>query len=117
MTDIREQLLHQALTYPESWEDFPWENDLVVKVRKKVFVFLGSENAATPTAGLKLTDSLEEALQFEGVQPSGYGLGRWGWVQVPLAGSVPGEIALDWLDESYRAVAPKSLVVKLDRQV
>lgn len=89
----------------------------MVKVRKKIFVYLGAEGSDQPTAGLKLTSSLEEALEFDGVTPSRYGLGRYGWVQVPLTGAVPAELALDWLDESYRAVAPKTLISKLDQQI
>jgi predicted DNA-binding protein (MmcQ/YjbR family) len=117
MTGIREQLLQHALTYPSAWEDFPWEDDLVVKVRKKIFVFLGTDGSPTSSAGLKLTESLEAALQFDGVEPSGYGLGKHGWVQVPLGQAVPTELIFDWLDESYRAVAPKTLVAQLDKQV
>ncbi len=32
-----------ALSFPEAWQDEPWEGDIVVKVRKKVFVFGGAE--------------------------------------------------------------------------
>jgi predicted DNA-binding protein (MmcQ/YjbR family) len=36
-----ERLKSFALELPEAWEDHPW-GDTVVKVGKKVFVFLGS---------------------------------------------------------------------------
>lgn len=114
MSDLREQVLRLALSYPEAWEDFPWEDDCVVKVRKKIFVFLGSSTAETPAIGLKLDASLEAALQFDGVEPSGYGLGKHGWVRVPLGAFVPAELILDWLEESYRLVAPKTLSRRLD---
>ena len=102
------------MSFPEAWEDFPWEDDCVVKVRKKIFVFFGTEGAPNPSVGVKLTESLEQALGFEGVEPSGYGLGKHGWVSVPLGGAVPGELIFDWVAESYRAVAPKTLASQLD---
>ena len=34
-------LREYALAFPEAWEDFPW-GDRVVKVGKKIFVFLGA---------------------------------------------------------------------------
>jgi predicted DNA-binding protein (MmcQ/YjbR family) len=40
---LRDDLIQYALTFPEAWEDFPWE-ELVVKVRKKIFAFLGSHD-------------------------------------------------------------------------
>ena len=45
----------------------------------------------------------------------GYGLGRSGWVTVPLR--APGmtlDLLRDWIEESYRIVAPKRLVAELD---
>jgi predicted DNA-binding protein (MmcQ/YjbR family) len=45
-----------------------------------------------------------------------YGLGRHGWVTVLLSDpTVPQlDILCDWITESYRAVAPKTLVKRLD---
>ena len=41
------------------------------------------------------------------------GLGQWGWLTVPLS-VVDAELVCDWVDESYRNVAPKKLVQELD---
>jgi hypothetical protein len=45
-----------------------------------------------------------------------YGLGRHGWATVDLSGSdTPGvDMLCEWLGESYRALAPKTLVRQLD---
>jgi hypothetical protein len=45
-------------------------------------------------------------------------LARSGWVTVRLDGAdCPGvDVLLDWLDESYRAIAPVKLVAQLDAQ-
>ncbi|MBG0826703.1 MmcQ/YjbR family DNA-binding protein [Planomonospora sp. ID67723] len=115
--EIRETLREFALRFPEAYEDHPW-GETVVKVNKKIFVFLGVEEPTekwSPTVGVKLPESSGHALAVEGVTPSGYGLGKAGWVTIPLTGALPEtEVLLDWVEESYRAVAPKKLVAKLD---
>ena len=114
----RQAAIDLALTYPEAWQDEPWEGDLVVKVRKKVFLFAGADPRDTrwPVGiGLKLPVSKDEALSLPGATPSGYGLGKWGWVNIPFdQGPVDPELIGDWIEESYRAVAPKTLAARLD---
>lgn len=115
----RQAAIDLALTYPEAWQDEPWEGDTVVKVRKKVFVFAGADPSDTrwPIGiGVKLPVSKDEALALPGATPSGYGLGKWGWVNIPLdQGSVDPELIRDWIEESYRAVAPKTLAAQLNQ--
>jgi predicted DNA-binding protein (MmcQ/YjbR family) len=112
---LRVQLVEAALAYPEAYEEFPW-GEQVAKVNKKIFVFLGPMGAESVGMSVKLPDSHEFALTFANVVPTGYGLGRAGWVSVncdhPACPDV--DLLLDWLDESYRAVAPKRLIAKLD---
>jgi len=101
------EVLSFALSLPEAWEDHPW-GDTVVKVRRKIFVFVGSGGIT-----MKLDESHRHALSVEGAAPSGYGLGRSGWVTVPVVG-VALDVVCDWVEESYRIVAPKRLVALLD---
>ena len=100
-----------ALKYPEAHEDHPW-GETVVKVKKKVFVFLGHSKDSGFGASFKLAETGEAALLLPFARPTGYGLGKAGWVSVRFdAGArVPTGLLLEWLDESYRAVAPKKLV-------
>ncbi len=114
MTDARARIRRQALSLPGAWADMPWEDDEVVKVGKKVFVFLGVAKSDAPRITVKLTGSLDEALNFPSVAPAGYGLGRSGWVLVELTNAVPMDLLLDWVVESYRAVAPKKLTAQLE---
>jgi predicted DNA-binding protein (MmcQ/YjbR family) len=112
----RRQILSYALQFPGAWEDHPWEED-VVKVGKKIFVFLGIEEAEELAMTVKLDESLEQALAVPGAEPTGYGLGRAGWVTVPFRDTTPPlPVLKDWVEESYRKVAPKSLLTALDRQ-
>jgi len=75
-----------ALTLPETNEEFPW-GDPVVKVRKKIFIFLGQGTAPDLKIGLKLHESSHAALGVPGAVPTGYGLGKAGWVTIPIGGA------------------------------
>jgi len=111
---LRDRLLAVALGLPGAREDHPW-GETVVKVQKKVFLFAGAGDGSVPErVSVKLPESADEALAFPGSAPTSHGLGRAGWVTVPLAG-VPAGLLEDWVEESYRAVAPKKLVEQLDR--
>lgn len=102
-----------ALSLPEAWADTPWDGDPVAKAGKKIFVFLGS--AASPRMSVKLPESADHALSVPGAVPTSYGLGRHGWCTVPVDhDDAPLELLFDWIEESYRAVAPKKLVKQLD---
>jgi predicted DNA-binding protein (MmcQ/YjbR family) len=103
-----------ALGFPGAWADTPWADDTVTKVGTKIFVFYGS--GETPGISVKLPDSKDHGLSLPGASPTGYGLGRHGWVSIPLAGIPDGEqeVLFDFVEESYRAVAPKKLVKELD---
>lgn len=114
---VRDRLRAFALTFPDSELDHPWDSDVVkTNGKRKIFVFLGHDDPEyPPSIGVKLDESLDQALQADGAAPSGYGLGKAGWVQVPLRPtSPPVEVLEDWIEESYRRVALKRLVKELD---
>ncbi len=110
----RSRLLKHALSLPEAWEDHPW-GEVAVKVKKKVFLFLGSDPKAL-SFSVKLPASCEEALRREDATPTRYGLGRSGWVSFKIpAKALPKQVDLnDWLEESYQAVAPRKLARLLE---
>jgi predicted DNA-binding protein (MmcQ/YjbR family) len=103
-----------ALGFPGAYEDHPWDED-VAKVKNKVFVFFGMADADEPAMTVKLRESNEQALTVPGAAPTGYGLGRSGWVTVPFRDTTPPlDVLKDWVEESYRLVAPKAMVGELD---
>jgi predicted DNA-binding protein (MmcQ/YjbR family) len=105
-----EALLREfALAYPGAHEDFPW-GERVVKVKGKVFVFL-NRTGDTLHVTVKLPDSGLIALGLPFTKPTGYGLGKSGWVSATFGprDTAPVEMLQRWIDESYRAVAPKRL--------
>jgi predicted DNA-binding protein (MmcQ/YjbR family) len=103
-----------ALKFPDAVEEFPW-GERVIKVRGKIFVFLGIFDA-TLRVGVKLPTSAEMALTLPFCEPTGYGLGRAGWITARFAADDQPPLGLlkGWIDQSYRAIAPKSLVRQLD---
>jgi predicted DNA-binding protein (MmcQ/YjbR family) len=105
-----------ALRYPETREEFPW-GDRVVKVRKKVFVFMGTDEDGGFGLSVKLPETGAIALTLPFAEPTGYGLGKSGWVTASFTRreKVPVDMLEAWIDESYRAVAPKKLVAGLPR--
>lgn len=107
-------LRQKALSYPETTEDFPWGHR-AIKVKGKAFVFLVLEDDEL-SLSLKLPSSGAEALQLPFTEATGYGLGKSGWVTAIFKGKrkVPVALLMEWIDESYRAIAPKKLVKNLD---
>lgn len=103
-----------GLEYPETTEDFPWGHR-ALKVRGKVFAILAVEKGAF-SISVKLPVTHPVALTMPFAAPTGYGLGRSGWVTATFgaAGEVPVPLLLDWLGESWRAVAPRKLVAGLE---
>ena len=118
-----------ALRLPGAEEDAPW-GEIAIKVRRKpgvppwrkdgtgvygpMFLWLGRRDAVAPSVCVKLTGSYEEAVQVGRATPTTMsGLGQWGWLTVPLAG-IDLELVRDWVEESYRNVAPKKFIAELD---
>lgn len=104
-----------ALSYPEAVEDFPWGHS-AFKVKGKAFVFMGAAEGGAISLSVKLPQSRDAALGFDWAEPTGYGLGKAGWVSAtfPPGSNVPIDLLKDWIEESYRAVAPKTLAKRLD---
>jgi predicted DNA-binding protein (MmcQ/YjbR family) len=102
-----------ALSLPEAYEEFPW-GERVAKVKGKVFVFLGM-NGDELGLSVKLPQSGMLALGLPFASLTGYGLGKAGWVTARFAKSekAPIDLLRSWIDESYRAVAPKKLVAAM----
>ncbi len=103
-----------ALTYPETYEEMPWGHH-AIKVKGKAFVFLAADGE-TFSLSTKLPSSAGVALKLPFASPTEYGLGRSGWVTGRFArgGPLPFEVLKLWIDESYRALAPKRLIAQLE---
>lgn len=103
------RLRAHALAKPEATEHFPW-GERAIKVGGKVFLFMFAE-AGRLSLSTKLPRSSPVALLLPFASPTGYGLGKAGWVSASFeAGERPPlDILCAWIDESYQAVAPARL--------
>jgi predicted DNA-binding protein (MmcQ/YjbR family) len=104
------QLRAFAMTYPGTSVKSPWPEHLDVAVKDKTFAFLPQAGVAFHVT-VKLPFTGPEALERPGAAATGYGLGRSGWVT--FSEPLPLQTLKLYVDESYRAVAPKSLVKQL----
>lgn len=109
-----------AMSYPGAWPDTPW-GETVAKVKDKVFMFMGrpdGKGEGQLSFALKLPSSAAEALADPRCAPSGYGLGAKGWCGWVFSSGDAIDVASfhRYIDESYRAVAPKTLVKELDQR-
>ena len=106
-------LIKFALTYPEAVLEHPWGHD-AVKVKGKMFATFGGAEGDQKEFSMtvKLPVSGEMALTLPWVESTGYGLGKSGWVtaRVRAMKDIDLETMKGWIDQSYRAVAPKTLV-------
>jgi predicted DNA-binding protein (MmcQ/YjbR family) len=114
LTPAEKKLRDFALALPEATEDFPW-GSRAFKVAGKAFVFLSNTDGVI-SIGTKLPQSKAKALQAPFASPTHYGLGRHGWVTCEFQprDKIPVDLLLEYIDESYRAVAPKRLVKTRD---
>jgi predicted DNA-binding protein (MmcQ/YjbR family) len=108
------RLRAHALTFPEATEEFPW-GERAIKVRGKAFLFLRGQGAGV-SFSVKLPASAAEALELPYAEPTHYGLGKHGWVTFTVDANRDAPLAefVAWIEESYRAVAPKRVVAALD---
>jgi predicted DNA-binding protein (MmcQ/YjbR family) len=109
-TKAKASIRKGALAFPETREDHPW-GESAFKVRAKVFLFM-SDAEEQLRLTVKLPESRGFALLLPFAQPTGYGLGKSGWVTASFSpkDAIPLPLLLDWMEESFCAVAPKKVL-------
>lgn len=108
--DAADQLRAFGLAYPEAHLKSPWPGHADLAVKDKTFAYLSA--AGEPfSISCKLPFTGPEAREMSFVQPTGYGLGKSGWVTASWPDDVADPMAMfrAWIDESYRAQATKKL--------
>ncbi|MDB4935386.1 MAG: DifB protein [Labilithrix sp.] len=102
-----------GLQYPGAHTKSPWPGHMDLAVKDKTFAYLSIEGEPFKIS-CKLPESAADALMLPNTTPTGYGLGKSGWVSASFPdGDVPVGLLKEWIDESYRAQAPKKLVASL----
>ena len=110
LKDLREF----GLKYPGTHFKSPWPGHMDLAVKDKTFAYLSIEGEPFGIS-CKLPQSCSMALMLPFTEPTGYGLGKSGWVSAkfPKDKLLPVQMLKMWIDESYRAQAPKKLVASL----
>src|SRR4051812_47003229 len=109
---IAKKLRSHALSYPATTEAFPW-GESAFKVKGKTFVCMRADPNDL-SFSVKLPKSRKKALALPGSEPTHYGLGAKGWVTLQPTAKTSIELLLSFVDESYRAIAPKRVLEQLD---
>lgn len=104
-----------GLAYPGAHTKSPWPGHADLAVRDKTFAYLSTPGEAF-SISCKLPESSHAALALPFAAPTAWGLGKSGWVTATFSESQspPLELFKSWIDESYRAQAPKKLVAQMD---
>jgi hypothetical protein len=104
-----------GLAYPGAHYKSPWPGHMDLAVKDKTFAYLSLEGEPLGIS-CKLPRTSHVALMLPFCKPTEYGLGKSGWVSARFGPSDKIDIDMlkQWLDESYRAQAPKKLVKELD---
>jgi predicted DNA-binding protein (MmcQ/YjbR family) len=111
---VLKELRAFGLAYPGAHTKSPWPGHLDLAVNDKTFAYLSLEGEPLGIS-CKLPRSSALALLLPFTEPTGYGLGKSGWVSARFApdDEPPVDMLEAWIDESYRAQAPKKLVKTL----
>jgi predicted DNA-binding protein (MmcQ/YjbR family) len=97
-----------ALSFPETYEDWPWGHPVFKVGDNKMFASMSDGDGAV-TLTVKLTpEEREIALHMPYVEVARY-VGRYGWVTAHVSDAESLESALEWLRESYWLKAPARL--------
>ena len=104
-----------GMQYPGAHRKSPWPGHDDLAVKDKTFAYLNAKGEPFKIS-CKLPQNAEVALMLPFCEPTPYGLGKSGWVTAmpPPGKPIPVEMFKEWIDESYRAVAPKRLAAALD---
>ena len=105
-----------GMAYPGVTVKSPWPGHYDLAVKDKTFAYLSLPGEPLGV-GVKLPKSAAMALMLPMCTPMAYGLGKSGWVSSSFKGIEASAIDVDmlkaWIDESYRAQAPKSFLKQL----
>lgn len=114
---ILKKLKSFGLSLPGTTPKSPWPGHDDVAVNGKTFTYL-SDHGDSLSMSVKLPVSGAELLSMPNAKPTGYGLGKSGWVSFRFDGEHPLDevTAKRWMMESYRAQAPKRLMKELEAE-
>lgn len=93
-----------------------WDGEPTFRVRGKNFVFCAPD-ASQITVKLPKEEAAALVATDPAITPTGYGLGRHGWVSIKLGPDEPAdrwELVTEWIRTSYTLVAPRTLAKQVE---
>lgn len=108
------ELREWGLTLPGAHRKSPWPDHDDLAVKDKTFAYLSTGGSFS--ISVKLPYTHEVALDLPYATPTGYGLGKSGWVSFNAPEDDLPTLAQckEWVEESYRAQASRTLAKELD---
>ena len=114
---VQSALKAYGLAFPGAHSKSPWpeHDDIAVKDKTVAFMSVAGQPLSVTC---KLPVTRLEVLQLPFAKPTGYGLGKSGWVTMKFDADTkpPLDLLKRCMLESYRAVAPKKLVAQLEAE-
>ena len=112
---VIQKVREAAMALPGAEQAWLFGDHEVYRVNEKVFIWV-SDDAEGFGIGVKLKQTSVMALAMPFVTPMAYGMAKWGWVNASFkkGKKAPLPLLRQWVEESYRATAPKKRVAQLD---
>ena len=115
------RLATMALALPEAErvDIEAWDGEPTFRVRGKNFVFANTEGTGM-SVKLPKDEAAAVVEHDDHAEPTGYGLGRHGWVSVTFTARMSAarwQQIEEWVRTSYTLVAPKTLARQVDPDV
>ena len=107
MAVTHEEVEQFALSFPEAYLDHPW-GESVVKVGKRIFVFVGQSPEGV-TVTVKVPQDVLELWEHRADTFRPAYVGRYGWIGLYVRSSDAWQTAQEGIALSYQIIAPKRL--------
>ncbi len=113
---LRQELINYCLTYPDSYEDYPFDDDsgsaqawtvMRHRANRKSFAFI-FERGGLLCVNLKCEPMQADFLRsvYPGVTPAHH-MNKVHWNSVILDGSIPEKEVFAWIGQSYELIKPR----------
>ncbi len=97
-----------CLSFPDSTEGLQWGDDLLFRIRGKIFASVPLDVAARSRITLKSTpEKVAELLEIEGIERAAY-VGRYNWISLQRFHAEPWPELKELIRESYELDAAKA---------
>jgi len=96
-----------CLSFPDTTEGLQWGDNLLLRVRGKIFAMLSLDAAPVPITLKSTPEKVAELLEIDGIERAAY-VGRYNWVSLTSFDVVPWSELKELIRESYELVAAKT---------